>query len=308
MHTLAIDRSSTQPTSYRRPMVALGGSWRLRAFSMAIEKCCCLPGVWISHMNSGISWRHTVAIKPLDRNRSYCKARCSPLLVARWEFWHSSIAPSGTIDDGCRSAERLSAFLASATWQAAALSSSFVRNIHISFHGRIISLLTNVYWRCCMFPSIVTITSGALRGEDSVWLFLNGVEVTNSFMSFPHIDPPKHWGHLEQRYGLAWLPEGLWYSRPRSSGGMVDTEAATSDDDKSICASPSWTWTVIVGSPLCATHESVRCSDPCATRATDNSVFAFGGFIGDRTSHSNSTSTVSRNALNQINASLNEFE
>ncbi len=149
MHTLVIDRSSTQPTSYRRPMVALGGSWRLRAFSMAIEKCCCSPGVWISHMNSGISWRHTVAIKPLDRNRSYCEVRCSPLLVAWWEFWHSSIAPSGTIDDGRRSAERLSTFLASATWQAAALSSSICEEYthlvpwenHLAAHKCVLAML-----------------------------------------------------------------------------------------------------------------------------------------------------------------------
>jgi len=41
---------------------------------------------------------------------------------------------------------------------------------------------------------------------------------------------------------------------------------------------------------------------------TDNGVFALSGFVGDRTSCSNSASTVSRNALNQVNASLNEFE
>src|SRR5260370_42015650 len=60
---------------------------------IAMEKCCCLPGIWISHMKSGILWQHTVAIKPLVRNRSHSKAHCSPFLVAQCEFWHSSIVP-----------------------------------------------------------------------------------------------------------------------------------------------------------------------------------------------------------------------
>ena len=178
-----------------------------------------------------------------------------------------------------------------------------VRNIHISFHGRIISPPTKVYCQCCMFPLIATITSGALGSKDFSMVILDEMWVTNSFTSFPHIDPPKHWGHLEQRYGLAQLPEGLRYGRPCSSGR---TEAATLDDD---CATLSYA--VTVGSPLCATRKGVCCSGPCATRVgvtTDNGVFALGGFIGDRTSCSNSASTVSRNALNQVNALLNKFE
>ena len=83
----------------------------------------------------------------------------------------------------------------------------------------------------------------------------------------------------------------------------MDTKAAALDDN---CA-----YGVTVGSPLCATWEGVCCSGPCATKAgvmTDNGVFALSGFVGDRTSHSNSASTVSHNALNQVNASLNKFE
>ena len=147
-------------------MVAFEGSWWLRALSIAMEKCCYSPGIWISHIKSGIMWWHTVAIKHLVQNRLHSEAHCSPFLVAWCEFWHSSIVPLGTTDDGHCSVEHLSAFLASAMWQAAALISLFVRNIHVSFHGRIISLPTKVYWWCCMFPSIATITSGALGSKD----------------------------------------------------------------------------------------------------------------------------------------------